>query len=102
VHVDEHINTPEQEIHDYIDLLVGWYNWAAEQGLAAEQARMILPQNLYTQFYMSGNLRAWAHFLNLRLDPHAQKECRDIAQQCHDLIEPAFPVSLKALMESEC
>lgn len=69
-----------------------------EHGVCAEQARMILPQNLYTSFYMTGNLRNWCHFLKLRLDPHAQREVQDIAKQCAALIEPLFPVSYSALM----
>lgn len=68
-------------------------------GVCPEQARMILPQNLYTTFYMTGNLRNWAHFLKLRLDAHAQKEVRDVAEMCAKIIEPLFPVSYKALME---
>lgn len=77
-----------------------WYNQMLEAGVAPELARMILPQNMYTEFYMSGNLRAWAHFLSLRLDAHAQVEVQNIAQQCADILTPLFPVSMKALMEN--
>lgn len=77
---------------------VDTYNAMVKAGVCAEQARMILPQNLYTQFYMTGNLRNWIHFLKLRLDPHAQREVQDIAKQCAALIEPLFPVSYGALM----
>lgn len=75
------------------------YDVLLENGIAPEQARMILPQNMYTSFYMSGNLRAWSHFLQLRLDEHAQKEVRDIAEQIRDILTPLWPVSMKALME---
>ena len=69
-------------------------------GVAPEQARMILPQATYTEFYMTGNLRAWAHFLHLRLDGHAQLEVQQVAQQVADILTPLFPVSMKALMEN--
>lgn len=75
------------------------YDRLLEEGAAPEQARMILPQNMYTEFYMSGNLRAWAHFLKLRLEAGAQKEVRDIAEQVEKLLQPLWPVSMKALME---
>lgn len=75
------------------------YNQIMQMGLAPELARMILPQNMYTEFYMSGNLRAWSHFLALRLDGHAQKEVQDVAQQVEALLRPLWPVSMQALME---
>ena len=77
------------------------YKSLVEEGkVAPEQARMILPQNLMTTFYMSGNLRAWSHFLKLRLDPHAQKEIRDVAEMARDLLTPLWPISMGALMDA--
>lgn len=75
------------------------YEYMLEQGVAPELARMVLPQNMYTEFYMSGNLRAWAHFLHLRLDQHAQKEVRDVAEKVEDILMPLFTVSMEALRE---
>lgn len=75
------------------------YDEMLEAGVAPELARMILPQNMYTEFYMSGNLRAWAHFLHLRLDGHAQKEVRDVAEQVSSILMPLFPVSMQALLD---
>lgn len=74
------------------------YERLLEEGAAPEQARMILPQNMYTEFYMTGNLRNWAHFLKLRLDGHAQKEVQDVAQMVEEILRPLFPVSVEALM----
>lgn len=76
------------------------YNDMLASGVAPELARMILPQNMYTEFYMSGNLRAWEHLLKLRLDGHAQVEVQVVAQQALAILEPLFPVSMKALMEN--
>jgi len=75
------------------------YNDLIEQGVSREMARGILPQNLMTKFYMSGNLRNWAGFLALRLDTHAQYEVQTIAKQIHSIIKEKFPVSGKALLK---
>ena len=80
--------------------MVSLYKEMLEAKVAPEQARMILPQNLMTTFYMSGNLRAWSHFLKLRLDPHAQKEIRDVAEMVRDLLMPLWPISMGALMNA--
>lgn len=74
------------------------YNTLIEMGVAREQARAILPQSLLTRFYMAGNLRNWAHFLELRLDSHAQYEVQVIAQKCKSILESVWPVSLGSLM----
>lgn len=66
-------------------------------GLSREQARGILPQNLLTEFYMSGNLRNWAHFLSLREGKDAQKEVRVIAEDVRALVDKHFEESAKAL-----
>lgn len=87
------------ELAWYVGVAVGAYEKMLEDGVAPEQARMILPQNMYTEFYMSGNLRAWEHFLKLRLDGHAQKEVQDVAQMVYQILQPLFPVSMSALFE---
>jgi thymidylate synthase (FAD) len=66
--------------------------------VCAEQARMILPQNMYTEWYWSGTLFAFARVCRLRLKKDTQKETRDIADQINNLAEKHFPVSWKALM----
>jgi len=49
-----------------------------ENGVAPEQARMILPQSMYTEYYVTGSLAAWARAYKLRADGHAQKEIQDL------------------------
>lgn len=84
----------------HVATTVDFYNMMMADGkVAPEQARMILPQNMYTEFYMTGNLRNWVHFLKLRLDGHAQKEVQDIAQQVYQILQPLWPVSVEALMK---
>jgi len=81
-----------------VDRALRVYKEMLEANVAPELARMILPQNLYTEMYMSGNLRAWSHFLHLRLDGHAQKEVQDVAKMVADILTPLFPVSMEALL----
>jgi thymidylate synthase (FAD) len=76
------------------------YEELLESGLAPEVARGILPQSMYTEFIETGSLAAYARLCKLRLDPHAQKEIRDIADQISGLIALRFPVSWAALMDS--
>lgn len=75
------------------------YQTLLDCGVCPEQARMVLPQNTMTEWVWSGSLGAWADMLRLRLDPHAQKETRDVAELIRKELEPRFPVSLKALLE---
>jgi thymidylate synthase (FAD) len=76
------------------------YNSLIEAGMCAEQARVILPQNMMTEWYWSGTLGAFADMLRLRLDPHAQYETRIVAEKILPLIEERFPVSIKALLNA--
>lgn len=89
----------QDDANDVLEDCIRLYGAMIEQGVAPEQARMILPQNMYTEFYMTGNLRNWAHFLKLRLDGHAQLEVQQIAEQVLHILEPLFPESVKALMK---
>lgn len=78
------------------------YNHMLGIGIAPELARMVLPQNTMTEWIWSGSLFAFARVCNLRLDPHAQKECQEVAQMINDEMVKLFPVSWKALVkESE-
>jgi thymidylate synthase (FAD) len=75
------------------------YKDLLDEGLCREQARAALPQSLLTRFYMTGNLRNWAHFLSLRLDKHAQPEVQVIARKIHDALVKLWPLPMQALME---
>ena len=77
------------------------YNAMIGMQICAEQARMILPQNMYTEWYWSGSLYAFARICSLRLKKDTQKETRDIADMIYKLAEKNFPVSWKALMCKE-
>jgi len=74
------------------------YNQMLSDGVAPEQARMILPQNMMTEWWWTGSLAAWARVFNLRLDPHTQQETRDVVQLAYDQLVPHFPNALGALV----
>lgn len=66
-------------------------------GVAPEQARMVLPQSMYTEWIWSGSVAAFARVVKLRLDPHTQLETQSIAMQIDAQLETQFPYSWKAL-----
>lgn len=71
------------------------YEALLQKGVARESARMILPLASSTTIFMSGNIRSWLGFLNVRLDEHAQKEAREIAKLCGRILETQFPAVAK-------
>lgn len=80
---------------------LGDYKKMLAQGIAPEQARMILPLNTYTQWYWSGTLGAWAGMYNLRAKPDTQKETQEIAFSAGRILADLYPVSWKALTEGK-
>lgn len=75
------------------------YNKYLELDVAPEMARMILPQNTYTEFWMTASLAAAARMFSLRVDSHAQWEIQQFAHALGDIVEPLFPASWKALTD---
>lgn len=75
------------------------YNKLIEAGVAKECARMILPLNTSTTIYMTGTLRSWIHYIQLRNTPETQKEHRDIAFEAVKILHDKFPDTFKILNE---
>jgi thymidylate synthase (FAD) len=74
------------------------YNWAVENGIAKEQRRAVLPEgNTESVMIMSGSLRSWVHYCQLRMDKATQKEHRIVAEQCWTIIGHHFPDVIEAL-----
>jgi len=73
------------------------YETALAGGMCPEQARLLLPQGMEVSWYWTGSLAAYARFCGQRLDPHAQKEIQQLAQDVADVIQPLFPTSWEAL-----
>jgi len=69
------------------------YKWAIENGIAKEQARVVLPEGMTpSRLYMNGSLRSWVHYIQLRTEKGTQKEHREIAKACAKTIEEIFPM----------
>jgi thymidylate synthase (FAD) len=69
------------------------YEWAIHNGIAKEQARVVLPEGCTkTRLYMNGTLRSWIHYIELRSANGTQKEHMDIAKECAVVIAKIFPL----------
>lgn len=82
-----------QEAFDFYESLI-------EQGVAREQARMVLPQNMYTEMYATVNLHNLIHFVELRIHEGAQWEIQQYALKLLDLAEEAAPYAIKAIRKA--
>ena len=95
-------NTEARQIYSKItDDCFDAYEKMLELGVCKEQARAILPQNMMTTFWMTGNLRNILHFIELRDDDHAQKEIREYARAMKELIRPYIPHAIKCFEKEE-
>lgn len=72
------------------------YKGMLDAGVCREQARGVLPQNLYTQYYGTTNLSNLLKFIDLRTHEGAQWEIRKVANACLDIAKELFPVSVEA------
>lgn len=69
------------------------YEWALENGIAKEQARVVLPEGMTkSRLYMNGSLRSWLHYIQLRSSNGTQKEHRKVALECAKEISTIFPM----------
>jgi thymidylate synthase (FAD) len=81
--VDKWISLDYQNLLDHA---LDTYKHMLMDGVAPEQARMVLPQSMLTEYYVTGSLAAWARAYKLRSDPHAQKEIQDLVVKWHEII----------------
>lgn len=88
-----------QQYEQFCKLAEDLYTGMINDGIAPEQARMLLPQSMFTSYYVTGSLAAWARAYKQRSDFHAQVEIQLLAHQWNSLIEPLFPVSWAALVD---
>ena len=73
------------------------YNQMVETGVAKECARMVLPLCTPTRIYMTGSVRSWIHYIDLRSAHGTQKEHMEIAESCKDIFKEQFPIVSEAL-----
>jgi thymidylate synthase (FAD) len=79
---------------EVIDCAKSAYQWAVENGIAKEQARVVLPEgNTVSRLYMNGTLRSWIHYIQLRSANGTQKEHIEVAKKCAEVIATVFPMA---------
>lgn len=100
------LTTTDSELHDIwhsyqVDVLRSAkkaYTWAVTNGIAKEQARAVLPEGMtHSRLYMAGSIRSWIHFCEVRCDVATQKEHREVADQCREILMCELPALAEIL-----
>lgn len=94
---DTWVDPASSFIEEHMKLTMELYKTLLQAGVAKECARMILPMATQTRIYMTGTVRSWIHFLDIRDDAHAQKEVQLIARAIKQLFVQELPIISKAL-----
>ena len=87
----------EIAIERHFDSAMDLYKQMLAVGIAKECARFVLPLAVPTRIYMTGSVRSWIHYIDLRSAHGTQKEHMDIANQCRDVFVKEFPICAEAL-----
>ena len=87
----------QKEIQAYFAEGLDLYNELIREGIAKECARFVLPLATPTRLYMTGTLRSWIHYIDLRSGHGTQKEHMEIAEKCRDIFKEQFPIISEAL-----
>lgn len=95
--VDDAYNTVSRYYDNSVRDALHTYEQLVKMGVAPEQARSVLPQGTYTEWWWTGSLSAFARVYTQRVDPHAQWECQQYAKAIDQIIAPLFPQSWLAL-----
>jgi thymidylate synthase (FAD) len=89
-----------KQMRDFMQNACAYYQQLLDMGVCPEQARMVLPQSMYTEFIETASLAGYARLAVLRLDTSAQKEIREYASRVSSMLEKVFPVSWAALIDA--
>jgi thymidylate synthase (FAD) len=87
----------QSEIAELFEHSNNLYKRMLDAGVAKECARFVLPLATPTRIYMTGSVRSWIHYIDLRSAHGTQKEHMDIAHQCRDIFVEQFPICAEAL-----
>ena len=87
----------ELQMQTLFDSSMALYEQMLKRGVAKECARNVLPLCVPTKMYMSGSVRSWIHYINLRSANGTQKEHMDVANACKDIFIEQFPIVSEAL-----
>ena len=96
---DGGVLTAAGALREHHDRSLHLYNEMIELGVCREQARGVLPQNLYTEYYGTTNLNNLMKFIGLRMHEGAQWEIQLVAKACLDIAEELYPVTVAAYRE---
>ena len=94
---EKQIKFLQDRIQLYFNEGMDLYNELLREGIAKECARFVLPLATPTRLYMSGSVRSWAHYIDLRSGHGTQKEHMDIANACKSVFTEQFPTVSAAL-----
>ena len=94
---EEFVRLSQKQIQTYFEQGMSLYQHLLDNGVAKECARFVLPLATPTRLYMSGSLRSWMHYIDLRSANGTQKEHMEIAEMCKALFSEQFPVIAEAL-----
>ena len=98
---DQNLNLTVNKLYrDSVEKSMEVYDTLIDMGIAPEQARFVLPQGTYTEWWWTGSLSSYSRVYRQRSDPHAQWEVQQYAKAIGELIEPLFPVSWETLTET--
>lgn len=90
-------SSASQALEQWHNLSLDLFDKMIEAGVCREQARGVLPQNLYTEYYGTCNLNNLIKFIKLRTHDGAQKEIRDVAEACKKIATELWPVAMNHL-----
>ena len=93
----EFVELSQKQIETYFEQGMSLYQHLLDNGVAKECARFVLPLATPTRLYMSGSLRSWMHYIDLRSANGTQKEHMEIAEMCKGIFKEQFPVIAEAL-----
>ena len=96
----EHGTHADQAIKNHVDQSMKLFNRLMLEGVCREQARMVLPQNLYTEYYGTCNLSNLIKFIGLRMHDGAQWEIQQVAKACLEIAESLWPEAVGAYRQN--
>ena len=99
--VDSGISTASSAVSAHNRASLYLYNSLIESGICREQARGVLPQNLYTEYYGTVNLGNLLKFINLRIHAGAQWEIQQVAKACLKIAKELFPVTVETFQNKQ-
>ena len=94
---EEHTKRLQDQIKRYFAEGIDLYNELIREGVAKECARFVLPLATPTRIYMTGSVRSWIHYIDLRSAHGTQKEHMDIVKEVRDIFKKEFPICTNAL-----